>query len=115
MSCFVQTQSILLCTSNASAISGQFAPAFITALSESMCRTESCGYRNEERSSLVLPALRYSPFSRGFVEQIGGHYVSIQLASLDDVAPEELIAAPVKYENGRDNKWWVEPAETRHL
>jgi hypothetical protein len=54
-------------------------------------------------------------FGRGYIEQIGGDYVSIQLATLDNVTPEELIAAPVKYANGRDNSWWTEPAETRHL
>ena len=55
------------------------------------------------------------PFGRGYLEQIGGAYVSVQLATLDDLAPEELIAAPVRYANGRDNAWWNAPAETRHL
>ena len=54
-------------------------------------------------------------FGRGYVEQIGGHHVSVQLASLDNATPEELIDAPVKYANGRDNRWWDEPAEIRHL
>jgi hypothetical protein len=54
-------------------------------------------------------------FGRGYVEQIGGDFVSIQLASLDNVDPQELIAAPVQYSNGRDNAWWNPPAETRHL
>ena len=54
-------------------------------------------------------------FGRGYVEQIGGHHVPVQLTSLDNATPEELIAAPVKYANGRDNSWWDEPAETRHL
>ena len=48
-------------------------------------------------------------------EQIGGDFVSIQVCTLDDVTPEELIAAPVKYSNGRDNSWWNTPEETRHL
>jgi hypothetical protein len=54
-------------------------------------------------------------FERGYVEQIGGDYVSIKVASLDDVTPQELIDAPVKYANGRDNSWWLPPTETRHL
>jgi hypothetical protein len=54
-------------------------------------------------------------FSRGYVEQIGGDYVSIQVCTLDDVTPEELIAAPMRYANGRDNAWWNPPEETRHL
>jgi hypothetical protein len=52
------------------------------------------------------------PFSRGYV---GGAFVSIQIATLDDVTPAELVAAPVRYSNGRDNTWWNEPEETRHL
>jgi hypothetical protein len=54
-------------------------------------------------------------FERGYLEQIGGHYVSIKVASLDDVDVQELIASPIKYANGRDNSWWTPPAETRHL
>jgi hypothetical protein len=55
------------------------------------------------------------PFGRGHVPEIGGDYVSVALATLDDVTPAELIAAPVRYANGRDNAWRSEPAETRHL
>ena len=55
------------------------------------------------------------PFGRGFVEAIGGAYVSIPLAALDDVAPQELIDAPVGYFDGRNNNWQSAPAETRHL
>jgi hypothetical protein len=54
-------------------------------------------------------------FSRGYVEQIGGHYVAIQLSSLDAVDPAELIAAPVRFGDGRANNWGTPPAETRHL
>ena len=55
------------------------------------------------------------PFGRGNIPEIGGEFVSVQLASLDDATPEELVAAPIKYFNGRDNDWWHAPAETRHL
>ena len=54
-------------------------------------------------------------FDRGFVKEIGGDYVSIKLSSLDDVDLKELVEAPVMYANGRENKWWEPPAETRHL
>jgi len=54
-------------------------------------------------------------FGRGYIEQIGGDYVSVQVAALDNVEPAELIAAPVKYADGADNNWWNAPAETRHL
>lgn len=55
------------------------------------------------------------PFGRGYVEQIGGDYVSVQVACLDDVEPAELIAAPVRYADGRHDAWWNVPEETRHL
>ena len=54
-------------------------------------------------------------FGDGYVEQIGGAYCSISLACLDDLDPTELAEAPVKYADGRNNKWWDTPKETRHL
>jgi hypothetical protein len=54
-------------------------------------------------------------FQRGHVEQLGGDYVAIQLASLDDVDPKELAAAPIRYADGRNNDWGKIPQETRHL
>ena len=54
-------------------------------------------------------------FGRGYVEQIGGHYVSVQVASLDDAPVEELLAGPVRCFDGRNNNWMETPAEVRHL
>jgi hypothetical protein len=54
-------------------------------------------------------------FERGYVEQIGGDYVSVKVLALDDAPLDEILAAPVRYANGRDNAWWDPPAETRHL
>jgi hypothetical protein len=54
-------------------------------------------------------------FERGHVPEIGGDYVSIKVATLDDMTPAELLAAPVRYANGRDNDWRNAPVETRHL
>ena len=54
-------------------------------------------------------------FGRGNVPQIGGEFVAVQLACLDNVTPEELIEAPVRYCDGRNNNWWNQPAEIRHL
>ena len=54
-------------------------------------------------------------FGKGYVEQIGGHYVAVQLGSLDNVSPDELAAAPVRYADGRNNDWGVVPPHTAHL
>ncbi len=54
-------------------------------------------------------------FERGHVKEIGGDYVSIKVGSLDDLDAADLVAAPVRFSNGRDNTWWEPPAETRHL
>jgi len=55
------------------------------------------------------------PFTRGHVPEIGGDFVSINIACLDNVPDAELAALPVRYSNGRDNDWMHTPAETRHL
>jgi len=55
------------------------------------------------------------PFGRGHIEAIGGDYVSINLASLDDVEPQALIDAPLHFSDGRHDNWMSTPAETRHL
>lgn len=54
-------------------------------------------------------------FGRGDIPEWIGPYVSINVACLDGVEPGELIAAPLRYSNGRDNDWMNPPAETRHL
>jgi hypothetical protein len=55
------------------------------------------------------------PFGKGHLDVLGGDYYSVNLACLDDLDPAELVAAPVKYFDGRNNAWMTPPAETRHL
>jgi hypothetical protein len=54
-------------------------------------------------------------FARGHLKEIGGDYVAVQLAALDNVDPAELIATPTRYADGRHNRWDIVPTETRHL
>jgi hypothetical protein len=56
-------------------------------------------------------------FGRGNVPEIGGAYVAVVLQALDDVAPEALAAAPVRYMDGRHDNWFNLPseAEQRYL
>jgi len=45
----------------------------------------------------------------------GGVYYNINLACLDGLDIDELMAAPVFYYDGLNNAWQRKPAEVRHL
>ncbi len=78
-------------------------------------RVSDYRFGSKQGAHLFCKTCGVRTFERGHVKEIGGDYVSIKVASLDDVDLSELIEAPVRYANGRDNKWWEPPAETRHL
>ncbi|HSW11218.1 MAG TPA: GFA family protein [Solimonas sp.] len=54
-------------------------------------------------------------FGRGHLDVLGGDFVSINLACLDDLDPTALAEVPVNYCDGRNNAWQQPPAEVRHL
>lgn len=54
-------------------------------------------------------------FSRGDIPEMGGLFVTVAIAALDDATPEEIIAAPVNWLDGLNDNWWNAPAEVRHL
>jgi hypothetical protein len=51
----------------------------------------------------------------GRIDAVGGEFVSVHLAALDDLPVPALVAAPVHYMDGLHDKWQSLPAETRHL
>jgi len=51
----------------------------------------------------------------GNIEAMGGAYISVSVAALDDLPVEDLVAAPVNCMDGLHDNWWNKPAETRHL
>jgi hypothetical protein len=51
----------------------------------------------------------------GSIQAMGGPYVSVHLAALDELPVDELVAAPVHYMDGLHDNWWNTPADTRHL
>lgn len=51
-------------------------------------------------------------FSRGYLEEIAGDFVSVRVNCLDDASPGELVDAPVRHADGRHDNWWTEPEVT---
>jgi hypothetical protein len=56
-------------------------------------------------------------FSRGYleIEPFNGWFHAVNVACLDDASDEELAAAPIQYEDGRNNNWDNPPAVTSYL
>jgi hypothetical protein len=75
------------------------------------------GYRKHPQSSTKYFCADCGMWTHelGSADYMGGDFVGIFLSSLDDVEPQELIEAPVRYSDGRNNNWQNAPAETRHL
>ena len=55
------------------------------------------------------------PFATASMDVMGGDFVAVNLACLDDATATELAAAPVRYEDGRNDAWDTEPAITKHM
>ena len=54
-------------------------------------------------------------FGEGYVEAIGGAFVSVNVACLDDLSPEELAKVPIRYMDGRHDNWFEPPKVTSYL
>ncbi|MFN4099816.1 MAG: GFA family protein, partial [Pararhodobacter sp.] len=54
-------------------------------------------------------------FSSGDIPELGGAFVTVSIAVLEDATEAELIAAPVIWCDGLNDNWWSPPAEVRHL
>jgi hypothetical protein len=54
-------------------------------------------------------------FTTGYLEVIGGDYVNVSLATLDDADLATLSAAPVQYCDGRNDAWHQAPEHTKHM
>jgi len=53
--------------------------------------------------------------AHGDIPAIGGRFLSVQLSTLNDLPVEDILAAPVSYQDGRHDDWLSTPSETRHL
>lgn len=54
-------------------------------------------------------------FSRGHVKEIGGDFVSINIACLYNLPDQVMASLPVRHMNGRDNDWFNSPTVTSFL
>jgi hypothetical protein len=55
------------------------------------------------------------PFGRGNIPEVGGEFIAVNVACLDNITASELAELPVHYSDGRADNWMNPPAETRHL
>ena len=90
-------------------------PAAFRLLSEKESAREYGFRENSTNHHVFCGTCGVRVYTHGYVAEIGGEYVSVSLAALDDLPPAELVAAPVSTMNGRDDDWFHVPAETRHL
>lgn len=72
-------------------------------------------FGSKQGHNLFCKACGLRSFGRGDVPEIGGPFVSVNIACLDGVTDEELAAVPVRYINGRDYDWMNAPKVTSHL
>lgn len=75
------------------------------------------GYRKHPQASLkyFCKECGVRTHELGSADYMGGDFVGVFVSTLDDVAPEELVAAPVRYSDGRNNNWRSPPPLTDHL
>jgi hypothetical protein len=77
------------------------------ALSEYRCNT-----RTEQHFFCATCGVR--PFGKGASPR-WGPYVAVSVHCLDDVAADELAAAPIGYLDGRNDNWETPPPDIRTL
>jgi hypothetical protein len=51
----------------------------------------------------------------GTMAMLGGPFVMVHVAALDDLSPEVLLAAPLRFADGLHDAWHNTPAENLHL
>ena len=68
-----------------------------------------------DAANYFCPTCGVRVYSQGNIPEMGGAFVTIALATLDDATEAELIAAPVTWCDGLHDNWWNPPGEVRHL
>ena len=78
---------------------------------------KATGYRSHPQASLkyFCSECGVRTHELGSADYMGGDFVGVFVSTLDNVEPEELVAAPVRYADGRNNNWLNPPPFTDHL
>ncbi len=53
--------------------------------------------------------------ARGNAPYMGGAFVTVFVATLDDASPDELMSGKINFADGLGNNWTNPPEEIRHL
>jgi hypothetical protein len=51
----------------------------------------------------------------GSIDAMGGAFVGVRIAALDDLSTDELMAAPITHCDGLGDNWWNAPQDIRAL
>jgi hypothetical protein len=78
---------------------------------------EGVGYHKHPEAPVKYHCARCGvrTHGRGDADYMGGPFVSVFIATLDDASPEELLSGPIRYSDGLHNNWTHPPAEVGHL
>jgi hypothetical protein len=55
------------------------------------------------------------PYAWGDDPALGGKFYAVRVSALDEIDVDELVNAPVRYFDGRNDRYDRSPLETRHL
>lgn len=70
------------------------------------------GFENHHRFCLKCGTATHG---HGSIDAMGGAYLGVRIAALDNLHTDCLLKMPITYCDGLNDNWWNSPEETRHL